>query len=230
MLASFIVALFACTAFAAPSYNLKVSGCSLANIALTDLPTGQTQLVTPTTKTSFIGIGVGVQNYTCGTTGTFASAGAVAELFDISCLKSSQFNEATDLAFDIWEALPSHLTAQDVIKEFTLIKNPVVLGQHFFITNPLTGTGLSPKWDFTSASEKGHSDAFVVGAKVGDIPAPSNSGKNVDWLALNGALGDLANQVFRIETRGGQPPTSCTAGATTSVKYVSQYWLFGGSF
>lgn len=89
-----------------------------------------------------------------------------------------------------------------------MLKQHVVLGQHYFITNPLTGSGLSPKWDFTSAIEKGHPNAFIVGAKAGDIAAPTNPGTNVDWLMLNGVQGDLASQVFRVETRGGQPPAS----------------------
>ena len=83
-----------------------------------------------------------------------------------------------------------------------------VLGQHYFVTNPVTGAGLSPKWDFTSASEAGHADAFVVGAKTGDVPAPASPATNVDWLSLSNAQGALAQQIFRLQTHGGQPPAS----------------------
>ncbi|KAI0792315.1 hypothetical protein C8Q75DRAFT_752322 [Abortiporus biennis] len=229
MLASIFTILFSSLALAAPS--LKISGCDVSKAKLS-LPTGQTQLVTPTTTApAFIGIGVGIQNYTCASAGTYSSTGAVAELFDISCLNPSLYTDATELVFDLWKVAPKSLTAQQVINDLSLIKSPVILGQHYFITNPITGTGLSPKWDFTSASEKGHSNAFVVGAKAGDIVAPTNPTTDVDWLMLNGVQGDLAKQVFRIQTRGGQPPTSCTPGTPDiSVKYVSQYWLFGGSF
>ena len=41
---------------------------------------------------------------------------------------------------------------------------------------------------------------------MGGIPAPSSA--NVDWLALDVVQGGLADHVFRIETRNGQPPAS----------------------
>jgi len=207
----------------------RSSGCNISKATM-PLPSGASTLVAPSTPSPrFIGIGVGVQNYTCSTAGTFTSVGAVAELFDISCLNPSTFNSVGQFAFDAWKLAPKQITAADLIQDLSFIKAPVVLGQHFFIPNP-TGTGLSPEWNFSSASEKGHPNAFVVGAKAGDIPAPSNPGTNVDWLELNAVEGDLASQVYRIETIGGQPPTSCTPGSPEiSVKYVSQYWFFGGS-
>ncbi|KAJ3485744.1 hypothetical protein NLI96_g4744 [Meripilus lineatus] len=206
----------------ASAWSIPASGCSISNVVLS-LPPNQTQLIAPSTPPDFISIGVGVQNYTCGTTGTFASVGAVAELFDISCLKPSTFEHATDLAFNAWENAPDGLTIQKIIHSLSLLKNCGILGQHYFIPNPITGSGLSPKWDFTSASKKGHPNAFVVGARAGGIPAPTNPGTNVDWLVLNGVQGDLATQIFRVVTRGGQPPTTCTAGQSISVKYASQY-------
>lgn len=138
-----------------------------------------------------------------------SSVGAVAELFDISCLSPSQFNQATDIASDVWAKAPKGLTAQQVIKGLSLIGTPAVLGQHYFVTNPVTGSGLSPKWDFTSASLRGKSNAFAIAAKTGGIPASNSS--NVDWLSLNVTQGDLAKQIFRIETRVGQPPASVSS-------------------
>ena len=143
-----------------------------------------------------------------GSDGVDRSAGAVAELFDISCLDENAFDATTALAFEAWELASPSLTAQELIAALSFLGDIDVLGQHFFITNPLTGSGLSPKWDFTSASEKGHADAFVVGAKIGDLPAPSDPTVNIDWLQLNGVQGDLASQVYRIQTQGGQPPAS----------------------
>lgn len=118
------------------------------------------------------------------------------------------FNMITDLALQAWKFAPAKVTAQDVVKGLSQLKTSAVLGQHYFITNPITGTGLSPKWDFTSASQKGNPNAFIVAAKTGDVPAPSNPKTNVDWLSLGKAQGDLADQVYRIETRDGQPPAT----------------------
>ena len=102
----------------------------------------------------------------------------------------------------------STLTTRDVIKK--LNHDPKVLGQHYFVPNPKPAAGspaVSPVWDFTSDSEKGNPDAFVLAAKAGDIPAPT--GKNdVDWLQLKNVEGELADTVYRTDTKGGQPPAS----------------------
>ena len=80
-----------------------------------------------------------------------------------------------------------------------------MLGDHFFITNPVTGSGISPKWDFTKSLH--NSEAFVVGARSGGMPAPTGS-QDIDWLVLNRVIGSLATQIFRVDTRDGQPPAT----------------------
>lgn len=85
MLALTILALFASLVFAVPNNKPqpeppkapvapKVPACSLSKVEMSGLPSNQTQLVVPaaTTKLSFVAIGVGVQNYTCASTGTFS--------------------------------------------------------------------------------------------------------------------------------------------------------------
>ena len=134
---------------------------------------------------------------------THRSAGAVVEVFDISCFSgSSLFNTIQNDAFNIWNNVSSNVTTQDVIKAFG--DAPVVLGQHYFIAN---GSSISPVWDFTSDAEKGNAEAFVVAAVVGDIPAPTGA-DDVDWLQLKKVEGELADTVYRVETKGGQPPAS----------------------
>ncbi|CAL1699293.1 unnamed protein product [Somion occarium] len=228
MFSILLTTVFASLTLAAPSLK---SGCDVSHVVI-PLPAGQTQLVAPTTTTPrFIGIAAGVQNYTCAATGTYTNVGAVAEIFDVSCLDPGLFVKATDIVSSVWEKAPKGVTPQKVIKDLAVIGSPIVLGQHYFITNPITGTGLSPKWDFTSASLAGHPDAFVVGARTGDLPSPTDPTENIDWLSLDGVQGNLADQIFRIETRKGQPPSSCTPGTPDiSVRYASQYWFFGGSF
>ena len=138
----------------------------------------------------------------------FSSAGAYAEIFDVSCVHSSDsYASITKLAFEAWKIAPKSLKPATVIKALAHLHSSIILGQHYFVPNA-AGTALTPKWDFTSASEAGHPNAFVIGAKTGDIPAPTNPTINVDWLSLSGASGDLANQIFRLETNGGQPPSS----------------------
>lgn len=135
------------------------------------------------------------------------TAGAVAELFDISCLSSTpEFARIQTDAFALWKELPNALTTLDLVKAFRILGNFDVLGQHYFVTSP-SGTGISPKFDFTSGKFAGNPNAFILAAKAGDIPAPTGSA-DVDWLELSNVAGKLATEVFRVNTKAGQPAAS----------------------
>ncbi|KAE9404664.1 hypothetical protein BT96DRAFT_412731 [Gymnopus androsaceus JB14] len=191
-------------------------------------------LPTPSFAPTFIGLGVGTQNYTCGSTGTYTTVGALAELFDASCLYgTSSFTDLSSTAFAAWNASATSdvFDSKTVISTARVMTSPSTLGQHYFIPNPVTGTGLSPKWDFTSNAFAGNSAAFVVGNKTDDDAAPTGT-SNIDWLYLTNltSTGTLANEIYRINTQGGQPPASCTPGSPEIfVKYTAMYWLTGGS-
>jgi len=174
-------------------------------------------------------LGVGVQNYTCDATNKgFVAAGALAELFDVSCFQGTpMFASLSDMAFGAWNATPAAMDTAAMIKAFTAlpkgIQMPPVLGQHYFV-NPTT-----PKWDFTSSgSTKGSSKAFLIGAKNATSPAP-NPKADVPWLQLKSTSGDLATSVYRVATKGGQPPANGTCTAPVSVKYVAAYYFYKGS-
>ncbi|KAI0696843.1 hypothetical protein BC835DRAFT_1340949 [Cytidiella melzeri] len=227
--ASLFVALLASTAavLASPTKTRATASlCDVSTVTLT-IPssTSGTPLASPLSSgPKYIGLAVGTQNYTCGSAGTYTSAGALAELFDISCLPPSTFNGLTTAAYVAWEAAPASVTPQDIIDALAGAGSPEVLGQHYFITN--ASGGLSPKWDFTSASMAGNPNAYVVGVRTGDIPAPTDPTVNVDWLSLSNGGGELAEQIFRVQTRGGQPPSSmqCAPGsAEIYVRYTAQY-------
>ncbi|KAJ7589496.1 hypothetical protein C8J56DRAFT_889047 [Mycena floridula] len=201
------------------------ASCDLIGVTV-PIPAGSS-LAAPASAVKFVGLGVGIQNYTCAGTGTYTSTGAVAELADISCL----VNDSTlpDTATAAWST--SSKTAGQFITSFPALKRASILGEHYFVVNPVTGSGISPKWDFTSASFAGNSQAFVVAAKTGNVAAPTGS-QDVDWLSLSAVSGqgELASQIYRTDTRLGQPPSSCTVGsADISVKYVSKYYLLGGT-
>ncbi|KAJ7500032.1 hypothetical protein FB451DRAFT_1335035 [Mycena latifolia] len=200
--------------------------CCDTSKAVMNLPANQTALVSPTSAPLFVMLGVGIQNYTCSsTTSTYASIGAVASLFDLSCLdKKPQFASIQSTAFNIWKAASARTTASSIGAR---VGAPKLLGYHYFVPSP-SGTGISPLWDFTSTGKfAGNATAYVMGAKVGDIPAPTSPATNVDWLALNGVQGKLASKIFRIDTVSGQPPTSCVAGsAPIQVKYTAKYYLY----
>ncbi|KAL4258841.1 hypothetical protein AB1N83_009673 [Pleurotus pulmonarius] len=221
--------LFAASAVIAAPGDTERS-CNIANAKL-KLPSNQTALANPSFPPAFITVALGIQNYTCTDAGTFTSVGAVAELFDISCLVgTSSFDTIQNSFFTIWSQVPNNVPASSIVALFGLDRTLTNVGEHYFITNPITGSGLSPKWDFTSrGATSGNRNAFVVGARAGGIPAPTGP-QDVDWLQLTNVQGRLADEVFRVDTRGGQPPASCTPGSPLiTVKYTSKYWLFGGS-
>jgi hypothetical protein len=127
-----------------------------------------------------------------------------------------------------WAAAPASDSPIVAMSSFAPLKNAQLLGQHFFIQNA-TGNGISPVWDFRANAFAGNPNAFVLAAEVGDIPAPTGA-SDVDWVSLKGLQGDLATQVFRVETKSGQPPASCTSGsAPITVKFTTQYWLYGST-
>ncbi|KAG6869384.1 hypothetical protein C0995_003605, partial [Termitomyces sp. Mi166 len=79
--------------------------------------------------------------------------------------------------------------------------------QHYYVNNP-AGTGISPKWDFTSqGATRGNPNAYVVAAKVVSLAAPTGP-HDIDWVQLKAVTGSLATDVYRTDTRGGQPPAS----------------------
>ncbi|KAF5389592.1 hypothetical protein D9757_004184 [Collybiopsis confluens] len=213
------LACLACACVAAPASRAsKRCGLSTANI---DIPSG-VGLPAPAYNPTLLGLGVGTQNYTCTSAGTYTNVGALAELFDVSCLYGSpEFQNLPSYVYDFWNQ--ASVSPADLIALGETFDPSFILGEHYFITNPVTGSGLSPKWDFTSHAFAGYPEAFVVGSKIADVPAPTGS-SDIDWLTLTNLTGLLANEVYRIDTRGGQPPASCVPGsAEIHVKYTSLY-------
>ena len=109
--------------------------------------------------------------------------------------------------YEMWLKAPHTLSIQKVIKD--LCNSPKVLGQHYFVDNPekskKDAPAIVPKFDFTSASQKGHAEAFFIGAKEKDVSVDK---ADVDWLSLKSTKGHLADHVFRVDTKAGQPPAS----------------------
>ncbi|PCH35191.1 hypothetical protein WOLCODRAFT_166107 [Wolfiporia cocos MD-104 SS10] len=210
----------------------STADCSITSFK-PSFPSNQTQLVIPTDiEPRFIGLGFGVQNYTCSSSNTYTSLGAFAELIDVSCyVNESWFGGIQNYAYNVWSNLSEVVSIAEVIDYIHSVNPPQNLAQHYFVPNPV-GTGLSPKWDFTSSGEfNGNPNAYVIGRVNGTLPSPDDPTKDVTWLEVLNVQGDIADEVFRFDTVGGQPPSSCTYGssANISVDYVSKYIFYGGS-
>ena len=220
------------------SLNYGKADCDISSF-VPSFPANQTQLVVPTNETpTFLGVAFGVQNYTCSSSNTYtyvparqplqrvvsgiprmltvglsSSIGAVAEIIDFSCNTSdANFGTIQNDIYTAWNAVPASETIQDVIASVLAANPPRNLGQHYFVPNPVTGSGLSPKWDFTASGEnKGNPDAYVVGKSVGTLASPDDPTTDVTWLELDGVEGELADTIFRYDTVNGQPPSSVSA-------------------
>ncbi|KAA8568530.1 hypothetical protein EYC84_007550 [Monilinia fructicola] len=175
-----------------------------------------------------VAIGRGTQNYTCGTNATAAptAVGAVATLFNASCVASSYP--------DLLAILPN------VALQFNLNLAPsstqnlhpadLMLSGHHYFTNSST-----PFFDLNTKNWALGSGGF---AKSDAIPAPAGAsiGQNnqgfgaVPWLKLtarNGATGGL-QEVYRVNTAGGNPPATCAdrLGSSFDVQYAAEYWFY----
>jgi hypothetical protein len=99
------------------------------------------------------------------------SAGAVAELYDLSCLSKlpAVFDNIQNVAYGAWKLAPPKVEILGATGGYPH------LGSHFFNTSP-SRTGISSVWDFRAVSAKSNPDAFVLAAKVANIPAPTGPG------------------------------------------------------
>ncbi|KAK2602601.1 hypothetical protein N8I77_009119 [Diaporthe amygdali] len=185
-----------------------------------------------------VAIGRGTQNYTCDTTNATAAptaTGAVATLFNASCIASTypdllNMLPRVSLAFNLTAsgAYPKNLVPASTNARLAP-GNYVISGHHFF-TNTTT-----PFFNLDTDT-----------LKLGEIPCSKNAAVNapadaatgqqgekaVPWLKLSareGATGRL-QEVYRLETAGGSAPSTCAGmPASFEVEYSAQYWFYESS-
>jgi hypothetical protein len=92
------------------------------------------------------------------------------------------------------------------------------IGTHSIRIDENTGTEVSEVFERTEGEQKA-----AELKKVSVLSAP-NSEKDMDWSRLEAVKSTWAQTVFRVETSGGQPPSSCFAGdPSISLPYHAQY-------
>ncbi|KAI4724217.1 hypothetical protein E4T49_08042 [Aureobasidium sp. EXF-10728] len=154
----------------------------------------------------YITLGAGTQNYSCSAAGAVPTAiGAVADLYDASLLKSPARSSlipsfaAVAYSTHTWFDLPT-------------------LGHHWF-----SAAGV-PTFNLEGC-------AFLSAKKVATVPAPSASiDGSVDWLFLQDdgrGVSKNLKAVYRVETAGGSPPTTCSSAGVVKVPYAAEYWFYG---
>ena len=145
------------------------------------------------------------------------SIGAVAQLFDISPLFGTpQFSTVQNDAFNIWSSSQESQDTDPLGPELAACISGQLgvslLGFHDFVN--VSGKA-TPNFDFTQTT--GDSNNFVIAAKAGDLPVQSG---NVDWLQLTKVQGGLSNEVFRVETVAGAPPSTVSISRFATITHT----------
>ncbi|KAG8158940.1 hypothetical protein KVR01_011383 [Diaporthe batatas] len=210
----------------APTCDMSAAKLPLAPQALPDVTSG---LIL-----KHVAVGRGTQNYTCDTTNATAAptaAGAVATLFNASCIAGT-YPDLLNMLPRV--SLAFNLTSGPYTKNLLPTSggarlapgNCAISGHHFFTDNTTPFFTLD-------------TDTLKLGtipcAKVAAVPAPDDAPKGqlgekaVPWLKLSaksGATGRL-QEVYRVETAGGSAPATCSGmPAAFQVEYSAQYWFF----
>ena len=139
-----------------------------------------------------------------------SSVGTVAELFEISCLYGTpEFLTIQEVTFNDWAASSITNPLEPGLVQLMKDKyNLNVEGQYYFVEQEGT---LVPVWDLRSSGENaGNPNAIVFAEKVKSAPSP-NGPENIDWVELKKVSGDLANQIYRVDTVKGQPPSTVSS-------------------
>ncbi|RDW71143.1 hypothetical protein BP6252_07706 [Coleophoma cylindrospora] len=195
--------------------------CDLSQAAM---PVAPTPLPNPSTGLSLkhVAIGRGTQNYSCSSTNSSAAPvalGAVATLYNASCIAST-YPDLLAMLPDV--ALQFNLTSTD---QNTLSPSNLAISGHHYFQNATT-----PAFNLdTAAMELGFAPCSKnnsVSAPAGALVGQADTGFGaVTWLKLvtrTGATGNL-EEVYRLNTAGGNPPATCVGMPTTfEVQYAAE--------
>jgi Protein of unknown function (DUF3455) len=162
------------------------AGCPLNNVPPpVNNPSAPLNAPSPGLSLKFVALGRGTQNYTCSnanSTDTPTAIGAVATLYDASCLATLNINLLNGIPPILLE-IPSGETA-DIITALDQIASPggvsFVLAQHYFVTDT------TPFFDFRPF---GNPD-WIEAKKLQSVAAPPGSVPgSVPWLQLGYVAG-----------------------------------------
>ncbi|KOS17251.1 hypothetical protein ESCO_006386 [Escovopsis weberi] len=171
-----------------------------------------------------VAVGRGTQNYTCDASNPTAAPqpiGAMATLFNVSCVAA------------MWptlvEAMPLMAVAMDLSTTKTAGAGFAPMsGVHYFtdLTTPYFDLD-TPSMAIGEAPCAKNSSTAAPGLPLGGMG--HWKGSAVPWLKLttkDGATGNI-KEVYRVNTVGGTPPSSCEGQpASVEVQYSALYWFW----
>ncbi|KAJ5679241.1 hypothetical protein N7462_007485 [Penicillium macrosclerotiorum] len=216
--------------------HIGLGDCSLVNVGL-PLNNTNPQLPQPSSHLSlkYVALGRGTQNYSCpSSTDSFHSrnstvpvaTGAVATLFDASCIASTSLTLLNELPAIIQSTPLGSLTFVAEMLSRTTDSSDPILGEHYFDASgdPFFDLRLSGSDDWIIAKK----DASVDAPKRASRSSGNGGSKDVAWLELGCKEGHGIKEVYRVMTYGGSSPTTC-AGQNDAilVDYAAEYWFYG---
>ncbi|KFA64721.1 hypothetical protein S40285_05276 [Stachybotrys chlorohalonatus IBT 40285] len=207
-------------------YARVLNNAPVCDLSRAQIPVAPEALppVAPGLQVHHVAVGRGTQNYTCDTsnsTAVPAATGAVAVLFNVSCIAA--------LYPDLLEAIPGMAIHFDVTDALQL--GPASIepsGVHYF-TN-----GTTAFFDLkTDENDFGHFSGVRLNGTAAPTAAATGLGgeRAVPWLKLGAIEGTTENmkEVYRVNTAGGSAPATCAGMPSTfEVQYATVYWFFQG--
>lgn len=215
--------LLAIAALASTVYSAPLDARTFSKAAkILPLNEAAGDLPPPFAQPAIIALGSGTQNYTCNsTTGTFGSNTALADLYDATNVVQSS---TKDVISKLYLTASTGCHKED---------NPLhlnMVGKHYFDSNG------RPNFVFPKQG-----NGQLQAKKVASIPAPTSAMAGprgdahgaVDWLYLtdNGfGVSEKLLSVYRVETAGGKPPSTCQGDEKIEVPYAAEYWFYDQAF
>ncbi|KAF4550668.1 Hypothetical protein D9617_16g014560 [Elsinoe fawcettii] len=209
--------------------RIAAGTCGKCDLSKARLPQAPNPLPAPTGQLSHIVVGRGTQNYTCDTSNSTAvpvAAGAVATLFNVTCLavESPQLvARLSNVALD----LPIPYNVQDDADTPSYYG---LSGHHYFLD--LTTAFFNLDTDKHQYGEGAFKKANATDAPKDAMVGQKNKGFGaVPWLLLKAAPGygglQAFTEVYRVRTAGGSPPKACAGQpAKFEIQYATEYWFY----
>ncbi|KAJ5960918.1 uncharacterized protein N7479_008068 [Penicillium vulpinum] len=216
--------------------DINLGNCSLSNVYLS-LNEEKSSLPHPSKNLTlkYVALGRGTQNYTCPsdassnskTTVEPTAVGAVATLFDASCIAASSLALLHEVPALISKTPVGSLAFMATLVSQGTRSTNLIIGEHYF------NDGGDPVFDM----ELSGSDSWIAASKIASTPAPKSKSRSrsrsktpgdVPWLKLGQKKGNGIQEVYRVVTSLGDSPSTCAGQKTTiEVDYAAEYWFYG---
>ncbi|KXT04597.1 hypothetical protein AC578_8680 [Pseudocercospora eumusae] len=212
---------------APPAYqqNSAPGQCDLASVSLPQAPK---PLPAPSEgmKLYHVAVGRGTQNYTCDLNNSTAvplAAGAVASLFNVTCLSANSptlLTKLPNIALDLpvpQSSDPTSPISQDLSGHHYFTDSTTA---YFNLDTSLTSYGAGGFKKINSTAAPDDACAGQNGKGYGAVP----------WLKLTAKMMSddcVFQEVYRINTAGGVAPDTCVGQkAEFEIEYSAEYWFY----